>query len=146
MKLQLGASYLSLLSHKGESCWKGELDNRKLVGAVLLDFSSSFDVIDHSLLFRQACCSSCTVVIVGQYVYRIAVLNITASSAVFITSMFVDQILASPGHRLCIHFSISVPPDVQVKEEQRASLHPVSPCPPAGKPGLPAGRAAAPLR
>ena len=33
--------------------WKGELDNRKLVGAVLLDFSSAFDVIDCSFLLHK---------------------------------------------------------------------------------------------
>lgn len=40
---------------------------------------------------------------------------------------------------------LSVSPDVQVKEEQRASLHPVSSSPAAGQPGLPTGRTAAQL-
>ena len=33
--------------------WLSERDNRKLLGAVLLDFSSAFDVIDHSLLLDR---------------------------------------------------------------------------------------------
>lgn len=40
---------------------------------------------------------------------------------------------------------MSFSPDVHVKEEQRASLHPVSSSPPAGQPGLPTGRTAAQL-
>ncbi len=39
----------------------------------------------------------------------------------------------------------SIPPDVQAKGEQRASLHPVSSGPAAGEPGLPTGRTAAQL-
>jgi hypothetical protein len=31
--------------------WLKEMDNNKTVGAVLLDFSAAFDVIDHKLFF-----------------------------------------------------------------------------------------------
>ena len=30
--------------------WLREIDDKKIVGAVLLDFSAGFDIIDHSLL------------------------------------------------------------------------------------------------
>ena len=33
--------------------WHNEIDNKKLVGAVLLDFSAAFDVIDPSLLLDK---------------------------------------------------------------------------------------------
>ena len=29
-----------------------DIDNKKIVGAVLLDFSAAFDIIDHSLLLK----------------------------------------------------------------------------------------------
>lgn len=36
--------------------WLMALDNRRLAGAVLLDFSSAFDLIDHNLLLRKMQC------------------------------------------------------------------------------------------
>ena len=32
--------------------WVKEIDNNKIVGAVLLDFSAAFDIIDHNLAFQ----------------------------------------------------------------------------------------------
>ena len=32
--------------------WLKEIDNKKIVGAVVLDFSAAFDIIDHNLLYR----------------------------------------------------------------------------------------------
>ena len=32
--------------------WLSEID-KKIVGALLLDFSAAFDIIDHNLLFRN---------------------------------------------------------------------------------------------
>ena len=36
--------------------WLKEIDNKKIVGAVLLDFSAAFDIIDHNLLLRKHMC------------------------------------------------------------------------------------------
>ena len=33
--------------------WLKEIDNKKIVGAVLLDFCAVFDIIDHNLLLRK---------------------------------------------------------------------------------------------
>ena len=33
--------------------WLKEIDNKKIVGAVLLDFSAAFDIIDHNLLLKK---------------------------------------------------------------------------------------------
>ena len=33
--------------------WLKEIDNKKIVGAVLLDFSAAFDLIDHNLLLKK---------------------------------------------------------------------------------------------
>jgi hypothetical protein len=33
--------------------WLREIDDKKIVGAVLLDFSVAFDIIDHSLLLEK---------------------------------------------------------------------------------------------
>ena len=35
--------------------WLKEIDNKKIVGAVLLDFSAAFDIIDHDLLRKRMC-------------------------------------------------------------------------------------------
>jgi len=36
--------------------WLKEMDNSKMTGAVLLDFSAAFDVIDHNLLIGKLKC------------------------------------------------------------------------------------------
>jgi hypothetical protein len=36
--------------------WLREIDDKKIVGAVLLDFSVAFDIIDHSLLIEKHIC------------------------------------------------------------------------------------------
>ena len=36
--------------------WLKSMDDRRLVGAVMLDFSTAFDVIDHSLLLNKLKC------------------------------------------------------------------------------------------
>jgi hypothetical protein len=33
--------------------WFKEIDNKKIVGAVLLDFSAAFNIIDHNLFLRK---------------------------------------------------------------------------------------------
>ena len=33
--------------------WLKETDNKKIVGAILLDFSASFDIIDHNMLLKK---------------------------------------------------------------------------------------------
>jgi hypothetical protein len=33
--------------------WLKEIDNKKIVGAVLLDFSAAFDIIYHNLLLKK---------------------------------------------------------------------------------------------
>ena len=35
--------------------WLKEIDNNKIVGAVMLDFSEAFDIIDHHLLWKNVC-------------------------------------------------------------------------------------------
>ena len=40
--------------------WLREIDDKKIVGAVLLDFSVSFDIIDHSLLLDKLMCHGLT--------------------------------------------------------------------------------------
>ena len=37
--------------------WLREIDDKKIVEAVLLDFSTAFDIIDHSLLLGKRMCS-----------------------------------------------------------------------------------------
>ena len=36
--------------------WLKEIDNKKIVGAVLLDFSAAFNIIDHNLLLKKYMC------------------------------------------------------------------------------------------
>jgi hypothetical protein len=36
--------------------WLREMDDKKIVGAVLLDFSAAFDIIEHSLLLEKHTC------------------------------------------------------------------------------------------
>ena len=36
--------------------WQREIDDKMIVGAVLLDFSAAFDIIDHCLLLEKHMC------------------------------------------------------------------------------------------
>jgi hypothetical protein len=36
--------------------WLREMDDKMIVGAVLLDFSAAFDIIDHNLLLEELMC------------------------------------------------------------------------------------------
>ena len=36
--------------------WLKEIDNKKIVGAVLLDFIAGFDIIDHKILLKKRMC------------------------------------------------------------------------------------------
>ena len=36
--------------------WLREIDGKKIVGAVLFDFSVAFDIIDHSLVLEKCMC------------------------------------------------------------------------------------------
>ena len=47
-----GHSTCTTLTHMTDD-WLKELDNKMIVGAVLLDFSAAFDIIDHNLLLKK---------------------------------------------------------------------------------------------
>lgn len=49
-----GHSTATALSQMTEE-WLSHLDNRKIIGAVLIDFSAAFDVIDQKLLLAKLC-------------------------------------------------------------------------------------------
>ena len=38
-----------------DECFK-EMDNKRIVGTVMLDFSAAFDIIDHALLIAKLKC------------------------------------------------------------------------------------------
>ena len=43
--------------------WLREIDNKKIVGAVLLDFSAAFDIINHSMLLEKCTCYGFTAIL-----------------------------------------------------------------------------------
>jgi hypothetical protein len=45
--------------------WLKEIDNKKMVGAVLLDFRTTFNIIDHSLLLDKRMCYGFTFFTIG---------------------------------------------------------------------------------
>ena len=53
-----GHSTSSALTQMTED-WLREIDDKMIVGAVLLDFSAAFDIIDHSLLLEKRMCYGC---------------------------------------------------------------------------------------
>ena len=36
--------------------WCNEIGNKKILGAILLDFSAAFDIIDHNLFLKKYMC------------------------------------------------------------------------------------------
>ena len=45
----------SAIVHMTDECFK-EMDNKIIVGTVMLDFSAAFDIIDHALLIAKLKC------------------------------------------------------------------------------------------
>ena len=45
----------SAIVHMTDECFK-EMDNKRIVGTVMLDFSAAFDIIDHALLIAKLKC------------------------------------------------------------------------------------------
>ena len=48
--------YLLFLGSRMTEDWLREIDDKMIVGAVLLDFSADFDIIDHSLMLEKRMC------------------------------------------------------------------------------------------
>jgi hypothetical protein len=52
MLIEKGHSTCTVLTQMTDD-WFKEIDNKKIVGAVLLDFSAAFNIIDHNLFLRK---------------------------------------------------------------------------------------------
>ena len=51
MLTEKGTQHTALIQISDD--WLKEIESKKTVGAVLLDFSAAFDIIDHNLLLRK---------------------------------------------------------------------------------------------